>query len=80
MLQENTTGYRCKNETQQINHLYVDDELVRQFSHDIKMEFGLNECAKATFKNEKYQKSQNIGIDKAAFIIVLNHQDVYKYL
>lgn len=55
-------------------------KLVKQFSDDINMEFGLNKCAKATFIKVKLQRSQNFKIDINAAIRLLDQPDVNKYL
>ena len=96
ILDRTATGYRLKNESQKINHLlYVDDlkliakndeelenqiKIVKQFSDDIRMNFGLEKCAKATFRNGKLQSSLNIEIDKETTIQALDQQKAYKYL
>ena len=36
---------------------------VKGFSDDIKMEFGLDKCTKATFKKRKLTTTENIQID-----------------
>jgi hypothetical protein len=38
-------------------------QTVKTFSNDIHMEFGLNKCAKITFKRGKLTHSQNLVID-----------------
>ena len=66
LLQESGCGYEIQG--QKINHLFFMDDLktyskddnqqtglltvVKKFSDDIRMEFGLEKCAKATFKRE----------------------------
>ena len=37
--------------------------IVKQFSHDIRMELGLDECSKATFFRGKLLKAKNITLD-----------------
>ena len=62
-----------------INHLFYMDDLklyaqndgelegllktVKAFSDDIGMEFGLDKCAKATFKRGKLVTSENIELN-----------------
>ena len=62
----NSLGYGCKIGTKQITHLFYMDDLklyvkdgsevegllriVKGFSDDFDMEFGLSKCAKATFR------------------------------
>ena len=48
-----------KNEQEQVGELKV----VKQFSDDIGMEFGLEKCAKASFKKGKLTSTGNIVID-----------------
>jgi hypothetical protein len=38
-------------------------QTVKTFSDDIRMEFGLDKCAKITFKRDKLTHSQNLVID-----------------
>jgi hypothetical protein len=73
------TGYEEHTTKTKISHLlYMDDlkliakykeELQRQiqavktFSDDIHMKFGLEKCAKVTFKTGKFISSQNLVID-----------------
>ena len=48
-----------KNEQEQVGELKV----AKQFSDDIGMEFGLEKCAKASFKKGKLTSTGNIVID-----------------
>lgn len=96
MLGRTNTGYLCKNEKQEVNHLlYIDDlkliaksdkelktqlKIVQQFSDDIQMQFGLDKCAKATFLDGRLQSSENIEINDTTTIRALEQHDVYKYL
>ena len=65
-----------KNEQEQFGEL----KIVRQFSDDIGMEFGLERCAKARFKKGKLASSGNIVIDDDTEIQELDQEGVYKYL
>jgi Reverse transcriptase (RNA-dependent DNA polymerase) len=94
MINREDLGYEidCKN---RISHLFYMDDLktfskseeqqrqilhiVKTFSDDIKMEFGLDKCATVVFKNGKRVKSQNIQLDGAS-IKNLEQDEVYKYL
>ena len=94
MLNKSNAGYKVYDE--KINHLfYMDDlklyanddknlkellEIVKKFSDDIKMEFGLDKCAKATFKEGKLKKTQNIVLAKDTTIKELENEETYKYL
>ena len=93
-LNESLRGYKIFN--QLISHLfYMDDlklfakndkdlhdllEIVKAFSDDIGMEFGLDKCAKATFKSGKFIKSENVELDINTVIKNLDQEDTYKYL
>ena len=37
--------------------------IVKQFSHDIGMELGLDKCSKSTFSRGKLLKAKNITLD-----------------
>ena len=79
-----------------INHLiYMDDlklfarddrelegllRTVKNFSDDIGMEFGLDKCAKATFKRGKLAHTTNIDLDGGTTIRDLHPGEIYKYL
>ena len=53
---------------------------VKQFSDDIRMEFGLDKCAKATFFRGKLLKAKNITLDTTTIIKGLEPEESYKYL
>jgi len=53
---------------------------VKTFSDDIHMEFGLEKCAKITFKRDKLTHSQNLVIDTNREIEELEQGKTYKYL
>ena len=38
--------------------------IVKTFSDDIKMEFGLDECAKGTFKKGRLTKTTDLHLDE----------------
>ena len=65
-----------KNEQEQIGEL----KIVKQFSDDIGMEFGLEKCAKAIFKKGKLTSTGNIVIDVDTEIQELDQEGVFKYL
>ena len=54
--------------------------IVKGFSDDIGMEFGLSKCAKATFKRGKLEKSDHVWLDEETMIKDLEQEKVYKYL
>ena len=58
----------------------VKDLFVKQFSDDIRMEFGLDKCAKATFFRGKPLKTKNIALDTATVIKNLEPVESYKCL
>jgi hypothetical protein len=53
---------------------------VKTFSDDIHMEFGIEKCAKITFKRGKLIQSQNLVIDINREIQELEQGETYKYL
>ena len=81
---------------QNINHLLFMDDLklyagsdhdlgqllgvVKTFSNDIKMEFGLDKCAKCTLRAGKKVKAENIQVEQGIEIRDLEEQEKYKYL
>ena len=65
-----------KNEPEQIGELKV----VKQFSDDISVEFGLEKFARASFKKRKMTSTGNIVIDVDTEIQELNQDGVYNYL
>ena len=92
----NDTGYGYRIENRKINHLFYMDDLkiyakddtelekllhtVQTFSDEIGMEFGLDKCAKATFKHGKMVKSTNIVLNDNTVIKELDQENTYKYL
>ena len=94
LLNRSKYGYKTGNTT--INHLFYMDDLktyakndheqeniltiVKGFSDDIKMEFGLEKCAKATFKKGKLTATKYIQLDQGTIIQDLNQEGTYKYL
>ena len=88
--------YKISNTSAPISHLfYMDDlklyskndqeqvgelKIVKQFSDDIGMEFGLEKCAQASFKKGKLALTGNIIIDEYTAIEELNQEGIYKYL
>ena len=55
-------------------------QLVKNFSDDIGMTFGLNKYAKAPFKIVKLTRSASLELDRATVIKNLNQEEFYKYL
>lgn len=54
--------------------------IVKGYSDDIEMEFGLEKCAKFTFKYGKLTTTDDIQIDLDATIQALEQEGTYKYL
>ena len=54
--------------------------IVKGVSNDIRMEFGLDKSAKATFKRGKLAKTENIELDIDTTIQDLEQEGTYKYL
>ena len=83
-------------EQTKINHLfYVDDlklygtsdkqltgfiNMVKNVSDDIKMEFGLDRCAKASFKRGKKVSAEGIPLNDNQLIQDLDQAETYRYL
>ena len=65
-----------KNDQERVGEL----KIVKEFSDDIGMEFGLEKCAKASFKKGKLTSTGNIIVDEHRAIEELNQEGVYKYL
>ena len=90
------TGYEEHTTKTEISHLlYMDDlkliakskeelkkeiQIVKAFSDDILMEFGLEKCAKIAFKRGKPVHWQNVMIDINRDIQELEQGNTYKYL
>jgi hypothetical protein len=55
-------------------------QTVKTFSDDIYMDFGVEKCAKITFKKGKLIHSQNLVIDNKREIQELEQGKTYKYL
>ena len=92
----NATGYGYKISNKKINHLFYIDDLklyacndyelegllktVKTFSDDIGMEFGLDKCAKATFKRGQLESADNVVLDDELVIKELEQEGTYNYL
>ena len=95
-LELNSAVYEYKMGTERITHLFYMDDLkpyakddselegllriVKGFSDDIGMEFGLSKCAKATFKRGKLENSDHVWLDEETMIKDLEQEKVYKNL
>ena len=84
------------NEQTKINHLFYVDDLklygtcdkqltglintMKNVSDDIKMEFGLEKCAEASFKRGKKVSAEGIPLNDNQVIQDLDQAEMYKYL
>ena len=87
-------GYTVYEE--RLNHLFYMDDLklyaknderlegllhtVKMLSGAINMQFGLDKCAKATFKRGKLTETSSIEINEATSIQEIDQEGTYKYL
>ena len=94
-LQKTGYGYQLDKQTK-INHLFYVDDLklygtsdsqlnglistVKKVSDDIQIEFGLDKCAKATFKRGKKVSAEDILLNDHQLIQDLDQAETYKYL
>jgi hypothetical protein len=91
----NTGNEEHTTKTKISHRLYMDDlkliakseeelqretHIVKTFSNDIHMEFGLEKCAKVTFKRGKFISSLNLVIYNNREIQELEQGKTYKYL
>ena len=92
----NNTGYGYKIYDNTINYLIYKDDLklftknvqqlqglliiIKQLSDDIRMKFGLDRCAKATFFCGKLLKVKKITLNTTTVINDLAAKEIYKYL
>lgn len=95
MLTSDDQGYTMHKEHRVSHLLYMDDlklfakddgqldqelGVVKTFSDDIQMEFGLDKCAKATIKKGKLVSGPNTKLNDKTEIRNLDQDEVYKYL
>ena len=94
-LQKTRYGYQLDEQTK-INHLFYVDDLklygtsdkqltglintMKNVSDDIKMEFGLDKCAKASFKRGKKVSAEGIPLNDNQVIQDLDQAETYEYL
>ena len=94
-LQKTRYGYQLDEQTK-INHLFYVDDLklygtnqnqlkgldntVKMVSDDIKMGFGLDKCAKATFRRGKKIAAEGIALNDNQVIQDVEQAETYKYL
>ena len=94
-LQKMGYGYQLDEQTKIIHLFYVDDlklygvsdkqltgliNTVKNVSDDIKMEFGLDKCAKASFKRGKKVSAEGIPLNDNQVIQDLDQTETYKYM
>ncbi|KAI5731018.1 hypothetical protein M8J77_003330 [Diaphorina citri] len=97
MLNNSRIGYKLRNQETKVNHLlYMDDvklyannerrlntliEIVKTFSDDIGMKFGLDKCAKVIIDKGKVRQRDNILEEESTLSIrELESGESYKYL
>ncbi len=51
--------------------------IVKTFSDDIRMDFGLDKCAKATFKRGKLTKTADLDLDTVTKIKEVDQEGTY---
>ena len=94
-LQKTRYGYQLDEQTK-INHLFYVDDLklyetsdkqltgltttVKNISEDIRIKFGLDRCAKASFKTGKKVSVEGIPLNDEQVIQDLDQTETYKYL
>ena len=92
----NQTGYDYNIQKRSLNHLFYTDDLklvakddsdlecllqiVRKFSDDTGMSFGLDKCAKATFERGTLPKRASVELDRNKVIKDVEEGEVYNYL
>ena len=95
MLNSDNLGYVVQKEHRVSHLLYMDDlklfakddnqldqelGVVKTFSDDIEMEFGLDKCSKVTIKRGKLVSGSNSKLNNDTEIRNLDQDEVYKYL
>jgi hypothetical protein len=60
--------------------LGIEINIVKTISNDIKMEYGLEKCARISLERGKVHRKQNIGSTKESEIKELDPVKSYKYL
>ena len=96
ILRKASPGYEFASSKEKIDHLLFMDDLklysktektldsliqtVRIFSNDIKMEFGIEKCAKLVLKRGKVIKSEGIKFSDNRKMRSLDENEEYKYL
>ena len=96
MLKKSKLGYKPRNQAEKISHLmFMDDiklygandhqleslvNIVKRFSDDIQMNFGIKKCNKITIVRGKVKTTTNIVLENGEEIKSLNNQEFYKYL
>ncbi|XP_045474950.1 uncharacterized protein LOC123680878 [Harmonia axyridis] len=95
MLNRSSYGYSLDAEKKLTHLFYIDDlklyargrqqlegelELVRKFSEDIGMRFGLNKCATVSVKRGKLERVESILLTDGQALANLGAEQRYKYL
>ena len=96
ILRQSNTGYHFSSNGEKINHLlFMDDlklyartkndleslvKIVRKFSSDIGVAFGIDKCAVLTLKKGKTMQSDGITMPNRDVMKELEKKDSYKYI
>jgi len=95
LLKKSKLGYRINNETIASHLIFMDDlklyaandqqlnsqiKIVKLFSDDIGMSFGIDKCSKVTIKRGQIVNSENITLDNGEILKTLDRNKQYRYL
>ena len=96
LLKQSNLGYRINNMNDVISHLlFMDDlklyasndqqlesqiKIVKTFSDDIRMNFGINKCNKVTIKRGNITKTNDVVMDNGDILKTLDQNKQYRYL
>lgn len=95
MLNDTGAGYKLKNGATISHLLYMDDlklfakskiqlrkliDTTVEFSHDIRMQFGVDKCAVVSVKGGKIDEMNNVQLGEEEYIQTLGENNSYKYL
>ena len=95
LLKESKLGYRITKEITISHLLFMDDlklyasndqqlksqiNIVKTFSNDIRMSFGIDKCNKVTIKRGNVTNSENITLNNGEILKTLDQNKQYRYL
>ena len=96
LINKTNIGYKLSSSNQKVSHLmFMDDlklyapndkllknliDIVKLFSDDIRMNFGIDKCNKLTIIRGKVKQSDSTQLNNGDEIKSLNNQQYYKYL